>query len=157
MGRTVSEGNVKVVFCPTVASAAAPTVANITAGTNLSPFITKDGIKTPDGQNMVDSATIEDTFDAQEVGSWGGAPLELTMYRDDTDDDAWELCVYGTRGFIVIGRNSPTGIAAADVVEVYPVAMHNPVMMSPAANEMQRFVEKFAVTSAPEMAAVVAA
>lgn len=157
MARLTHENNTKVHFVTTISNVAAPTAAEIAAGTNLTPYITKDGVNTPSNQNYVDSAGIDTNFDAQNVGSYGGAPLTLTMFRDDTDEtDSWDLMVYGTAGYLVIGRNSASGIAASDVVEVWPVEMHQPVMMQTAGNEMQKFTAGFAVTSAPTLDAVVA-
>jgi hypothetical protein len=157
MARTQHEGNTKVYFVPTLASKTAPSLASITAGTNLTAFITKDGVDVPNNQSMIDSATIDETFDAQEPGSWGGGPLTLTMFRDSiaASDTAWTLCVYNTRGFIVISRRGVPIVGSK--VEVYPVAMHEPVMLATAANEMQKFREVFAVTAAPAMNATVAA
>ena len=157
MSRTVYEGNVKVYYVPTIADTDVPTVAEvITAGTALTPYITKDGVAVPNGQNMVDSATIEDTFDAQRVGSWGGGPLTLTMFRDDTDEtDSYELITYGLEGYIVISRfGTPV---ATDTIEVWPVEAHQPTLMQSASNEMQKFSAAFAVTAAPTFDAVLTA
>jgi hypothetical protein len=156
MSRTVYEGKNKVIYCPAVADIQAPTEAEIGAGTDLSPFVTKDGISVPNAQNMVDSATIEDTFDAQQVGSWGGGPVTLTMFRDDTDEtDSYDLIEYGLEGYLVISRfGAPV---ASSKVEVWPVEFHEPTLMQSAANEMQKFSAAAAVTGSPAMRAVVAA
>lgn len=160
MARFVYEGYTRIEWVTTIADIAAPTAAELGAGTPLTNFVTKDGLNTPQNQNMVDSATIAETFDAQLVGSWGGA-LELTMFRDSVadDDDAWTLFVYGTNGHIVVRRGIAvaTAWAAAQRVEVYPAQMHQPVMQPSAANEQQRFAVSLAVTSAPNLKAVVAA
>jgi hypothetical protein len=155
MARTAHEGKVKVYFATTVASKTAPTIANITAATNLSPFIPRDGVSVPSNQNMVDSNTIEEIFDAQVVGSWGGGPLELTMYRDDTSDTAYNLVQYGTSGYIIISRFGTPVVGSK--VEVWPVQMHEPTPTPTAQNEMQKFTAAFAVTAAPAMRATVAA
>jgi hypothetical protein len=160
MARYVYEGYTRVQWVTTIADIGEPTVAELNAGTDITNFVTKDGVNTPQNQNMVDSATIAETFDAQLVGSWGGA-LELTMFRDAVaaDDDAWTLFVYGTNGFLVIRRGIAvaTATAAAQRVEVYPAQMHQPIMQPSAANEQQRFVVSCAVTAAPDLKAVVAA
>jgi hypothetical protein len=155
MARTVSEGKVKVYFCPAVADIEAPTEGEINAGTNLTPYVAKDGVDTPANQNMVDSATIEEAFDAQRVGSWGGS-VTLTMFRDDEDEtDSYDLITYGLAGFLVISRfGAPE---AGSPVEVYPVEAHQPTTVPTSANAMQRFTAPFAVTSEPAMRAVVAA
>lgn len=158
MPRYVHEGKTRVDFVPVVADISAPTTVELTAGTNLSPFIAKDGVVVPSSQNMVDSATIQDTFDAQIVGSFGGS-ITLTMFRDDDADDAWDLIVYGTNGFLVIRRGvvSTDDYATADEVEVYPVQMHEPIPSNTASNEQARFTAAFAVTAQPDLKAVVAA
>ena len=157
MSRFVYEGQTRIQWVTTIADIAEPTPTELNAGTNLTPFVTKDGLNTPQNPNMVDSATIAETFDAQLVGSWGGA-LELTMFRDSVaaDDDAWTLFVYGTNGFVVVRRGVAvaTTFAADDRVEVYPAQMHQPIMQPSAANEQQRFTVSLAVTSQPNLKAV---
>lgn len=158
MSRYVHEGQTKVAFVTTIASIAAPTVAELGAGTELSSLLTKDGLQVPDQQNMVDSSTLSDTFDAQRVGSWGGG-VTLQGFRDNASDDLWDLAVYGTEGHIVVRRGSAydDAWAAADVVEVYPIQMHEPVPNQTASNEEARFTVACAVTSEPDKRAVVAA
>lgn len=157
MARLVYEGRTNVYWATTITNPAAPTVAEIGAATDITGFITKDGVAVNINTNNVDSATIEEIFDAQVVGSYG-ADLQLTMFRDDTADTAWDLCVYGTNGYVVIDRFNDAGDEplAGDVVEVWPAQMHQPAPQNSAANTQQRFIESFAVTAAPELAAVVA-
>ena len=157
MARLVYEGKTNVYWLTACANIAAPTVAEITAGTALTNFIAKDGVAVNTTTNNVDSATIAETFDSQVTGSWGGE-LELTMFRDDSADTAWNLCVYGTTGWVVIDRFRASGTlpSAAHKVEVWPAQMHQPVPQNSAANTNQRFVEKFAVTSQPNLKATVA-
>lgn len=159
MPRYVHEGNTKVTFVSTLASKTAPSAATLTAGTDLSTLLTKDGLQTPDSQNMVDSSTLADTFDAQVVGSWGGS-ITLQGFRDsvDADDDLWNLAVYGTTGYIVIRRGLPysDAWASGQKAEVYPIEFHEPIPNSTAANEEARFTVGCAVTSAPAKRATVA-
>jgi hypothetical protein len=157
MARLTYEGNVKVYWATSVASKTAPTVANFTGATNLTPFITKDGVSVPNTQNMVDSATIQDVFDAQTVGSWGGGALELTMFRDNATDTAYNLVIYGTTGFVLIWRFSAGAAtpSAGAKVEVWPAQMHEPMPLQSAANEMQKFTAAFAITDSPAMRATV--
>lgn len=157
MTRQVSEGKTNVYWVTTIANIAAPTAAEIAAGTALTNFITKDGVNPGTTTNNVDSASIAETFDAQNTGSWGGE-FELTMFRDNTADTAWNLCVYGTTGYLVIDRfrNSGTLPIATNKVEVWPAQMHQPVPQPTAANTNMRFVEKFAITSQPNLKATVA-
>lgn len=157
MARLVYEGRTNVYWATAIADPAAPTVAEIGAATDLTGFITKDGVAVNINTNNVDSATIGEIFDAEVVGSYG-ADLQLTMFRDDSSDTAWDLCVYGTNGFVVIDRFNDAGDApgAGDKVEVWPAQMHQPAPQNSAANTQQRFVESFAVTAQPELGATVA-
>lgn len=160
MPRYVHEGNTKVAYVTTIADIDAPSAATLTAGTDISRLLTKDGLTTPDSQNMVDSSTLADTFDAQRVGSWGGS-ISLTGFRDsvDAEDDLWNLAVYGTEGYLVIRRGLPydTAWAAAQDVEVYPIEFHEPVMNATGANEEARFTVGCAVTGQPNKRATTAA
>lgn len=156
MARLVYEGHTKIRLLVTIASGTLnPTAAECTAGKDLTSFITKDGIAVPNSQNMVDSATINDTYDAQRVGSWGGGALTLTMFRDDTlETNGWDAITYGLVGFLVISRR--TGLfTATSKVDVWPIEAHQPMMMNTAANEMQKFTAAFAVTAPPNLNAVV--
>lgn len=158
MARYVYEGYTRVWWATSVSSKTGPTTAEIAAATELTAFIAKDGVRPGTAQNMVDNATIAETFDSQLVGSWGGE-FELEMFRDsvNADDDAWTICVHGTNGFLIIryGIAVATAVANGQYVEVWPAQMHQPVVKQSASNEQVRFVEKFAITSAPAQNAVV--
>ena len=83
------------------------------------------------------------------------------MFRDDVDadDDAYNLCVYATNGFLVRrwGPLSTTAWTAGQKVAVFPAEMHDPVMNDTASNTMATFMETLAVTSQPNIRATVAA
>ena len=108
MSRYVYEGKSNVYWATSIANKNAPTVAEITAAVALTNFVAKDGVAVNITTNNVDSATIAETFDAQLVGSYG-RDLQVTMFRDDTADTAWNLCVYGTNGYLVIDRVRASG------------------------------------------------
>lgn len=158
MARYVYEKYTRVWWVTTIAAIAAPTAAEINAGTDLSGFIAKDGLKLPVNQNMVNNAAIDTAFDAELVGSWGGGGLELEMFRDIAADTAWNLFVYGTNGFLVVrlGILVTTAVAAAQKVQVWPAQMHQPVVKPSAANQQVRFTDKLAVTAEPSLNATVA-
>ena len=164
MSRYAPDGMTRVEFVPTIANKAAPTTTELNAGTPLANgtnnFITKDGLVVPTAQNMVDDSSLSETFDAQTVGSFGG-PLTLTGKRNNAGggtDTMWNLIVYGLTGYIVIRRGvaSSTAWTASQPVEVYPVIFHEPVMANTASNEQAKFSAMAAVTSQPNVKAVVA-
>lgn len=164
--RYVYEGQTRIALVPAsvgIADIAAPTLVELTDEdvVDLSRLITKDGLNTPQNQNMVDSATLAEIFDSQLVGSWGGA-FELTCFRarpgdDGLGDKAWDTFNYGEEHHAVIRRGVPYDQewADGDRVEVYPIQSHQPIMQPSAANEQQRFVVSCAVTEQPDLKAVV--
>ena len=149
----------RVQWVPTITNIAAPTVAQLTAGTNLSDYLTKDGLQTPASQNMVDNGTLADRFDAQSVGTFGGNITLKARRNNDGTDAAWNIFAWGDTGYIVVRRGVAwdAAYAAAQEVEVYPVQSHEPVMDTTAANANQTFTVGLAVTAEPELRAVVAA
>ena len=156
-----NDGKIRVSWVPgTTLSTSAPSAATCTAGTRIDDKITKDGLTVPADQNNVDVAVLSDTFDAQVPGSFGGA-IEITGVRDATDasDTFWNLCVYGTQGFIVIRRGmaSATAFASTQKVEVYPVAMHEPVPAQTGGNTVGQFTISFPVYAQPNLKATMAA
>lgn len=159
MARYANDGMTRVSYVPTIASIAAPTTAELNAGTRLDTMMTKDGLTVPSNQNFVDDSNLSDTFDAQQVGSFGG-PVNMTMKRDGTpaSDTAWNLIVYGLTGYVVVRRGvaSATAWTAAQKVEVYPVAFHEPLPAQTATNEQGRFTATAAVTAQPNLKATVA-
>jgi len=153
MARISHEGT-EVHWLPNCSDIDGPTVAEIASGVDLSPYVTKDGVNTPNAQNTVDTAGISSNFDSQSVGTWGGNVV-LTMFRDDDDEtDGYEAFEYRDAGFLVVSRFGAPVTGSA--VEVYPVQAHQPVPTASAANEAQKFTVTFAVTDAPAMNAVVA-
>lgn len=157
MARYTHEVNTQVWWVVTISNKAAPTAAEITAGTALGGFIAKDGVAVNFTTNKVDSAVITENFNSQLAGSTS-ADVELTMFRDNTADTAWNLWVQGTNGFVVIRRGVVSTVAAtaAQKVEVYPAQMLTPVPDNSAADAQVRFVAGVAVTSQPETKATVA-
>jgi hypothetical protein len=144
----------KVTFATAVANIAAPTVAEIAAGTDLSNRITADGLGTEPVQNKASQPMLGDAFVAERVGTHGVA-MTVTFKRDPAGPDAaWDLFNYRTTGFLIIGRNG--SLAAAQKCEVYPVEAQKPVPLASAENEYQKFQVAFAVTSEPNIKATVA-
>lgn len=145
MARRVYEGTVNVYFATAVADISAPTVAEITAATDITCFLTKDGFAPNINTNNVDSAALCDVYDGQIPGSFG-ADVTLTMFRDDaTPEDAWDLVVYGQTGFLIVEPFGEPGVlpVAGDKVEVYEGAWHQKSPGNTAANTQQTFTAAF--------------
>lgn len=157
MGQYAFDTLTRVDWVVTLSSTTSPTAAQLNAGTNLSTLVAKDGVNVSLSNNKVATATIASIIDTETVGSVG-ASLTLKGFRDDTADTFWNLCVYGTDGFVVIRRGTlfSTTYAAAQKVEVYPATMFNPTPDPSAANTSQMFTAEFAVTAEIQLKATVA-
>jgi hypothetical protein len=158
MTRRTHEEFTRVWWVTTISSKTSPTVAEITAGVDLSPFTPKDGIKVGATNNAVKNDDITSAFMPEIPGSYGNK-ITLTCFRDDTADTAWTLLqTRNTAGFLVIRRMLAvtTAIIAAQKVEVYPAATGQPVVADTAENERVKFDVDLFVTSTPVMAATVA-
>lgn len=157
MARYANDGMIRVAFVTTISNIAAPTTAELNAGTLISNFITKDGLTVPSNQNNVPNSSLAETFDSELPGSFGGA-LSMTGIRDATTDTFWNLVVYNTAGYIVVRRGIATATAwtAAQKVEVYPMTWHEPVPVQTASNEQGKFTAQAPVSSQPNLKATVA-
>ena len=157
MARYANDGMIRIQVVATISNIAAPTTSELNAGTHVSNFVTKDGLVVPSNQNMVDNASLAETFDAQVVGSFGG-PITLTGIRDAATDTLWDLVVYGTNTNLVVRRGIAvaTAYASTQKIEVYPIQWHQPVPVQTASNEQGRFTATAAVTSQPNVRAAVA-
>ena len=69
MARLPYEGRVKVWFTTTLTSESSPSLAEFTggSGTDLTTFITKDGVNPGTTNNRIDTAGIDSAFDSQEL------------------------------------------------------------------------------------------
>jgi hypothetical protein len=145
----------KVVWLPTApASESAPTVANITAGTNLTAEIPVNGIEKGGSANNASQAMLGDAYVAEEPGTWSRT-LTITFMRDVAATLAWDLFDYKTSGWFVF---SPTGLLTAGTkVEVWKVTSHERQGLASAENEYQKFSVNFAVVKAPVLDATIAA
>lgn len=159
MTRRTHEEFTRIWWVTSISSKTAPTVAEIGAGTDISAFVPKDGLKVGSTNNAVRNDDITSAFMPEIPGSYGNK-LTLSCFRDDSGDTAWTLFqTRGTAGFLVVRRMLAlaTAVAAAQKVEVYPSAIGQPILADTAENERVKFDVDIFVTATPVLAAVVAA
>lgn len=139
----------KVKFLTTIASATlAPTVAEYTAGVDLTSITPVDGLNFTPTQNNASQAMMGDAFVNEQAGTWG-IGLTFTFVRDDTTDTAITTFPYKTSGYIVNQAFGVT-VVAGTKVDVFKVQSHNPVPLASAENEFQKWQVMFAVTATPK-------
>lgn len=158
--RYFQRGTTRVHFVPAMAAIDAPTVAEITAGDDLSDDVAdmsgwtfeNSPIATPD---------LGSTFDKTIVGPDAAGDPTLTLYDDDAGSPYMASLAKGTAGYIVIAPYGLTGVGGAaavgDEVEVWPVRSTGPNRMHGVGAEAARLSVRFAVTDEPDLTATVAA
>lgn len=170
MPRTQFTGRGDLRFVPTVTTLAAPTAAQIIAGTRLTPLNLRDGLTRPQSGETMDIADAASRFNKRAAGTFGGDAMELTFHRDSkaSSDIAWSTLAPQTSGYIVVtdwgwAQSGTTGLGttsgtptAGDRCEVYPVEVISREPTPNADNENRRFVARLAITDDPALDAVVA-
>lgn len=156
MARIISNGEVRIVWVMTIADPDAPTVAEITAGTHVTGFISS--LDTPLDGNAVDSSDLSSAFNKTVAGKFGGN-VNAQMYRDDTADAAFALFPRNTTGYLVIRRFGGTdvAIAAADDVDVWPLRVITRSDVPLDDESVQAFTVNFAALDEPSINVTVAA
>ncbi|MFE6785199.1 hypothetical protein ACFVFF_23370 [Streptomyces sp. NPDC057680] len=159
MSDLINDGKTRVYWVGSIANINAPTTTELNAGADYTSRITPDGLKLDPSTADVDTSSLASTFDTKTVGRVG-FDVEVTFKRGDTgpEDLPYTTLKYGVSGFLVVRRGVAyaTAWAASQKAEVYPITCGEPQNVSPAANEVMKFVSPMKVTSAPATAATVA-
>lgn len=159
MSDLISDGMTRVFWVSSISNINAPTVAELNAGSDFTARITPDGLKIDPSTADVDTSSLASTFDTKTVGRVGFEP-ELTFKRGTTggEDLPYTTLKYGVSGYLAVRRGVAyaTAWTIGQKAEVYPITCGEPQNVSPAANEVMKFVSPMKVTSPPATAATVA-
>jgi hypothetical protein len=155
----LSDGNIRIFSVPAITNIAGPTTTELNAGTDLTPFITPDGLVgfEPDTA-AVDNAKLNSTFNTQQPGraSWSGTLLRFV--RQTGTDTIHNTLVRGFATNIVVRRAGvayATAFASAQSVEVYPATCGQRRKLAPEANAVERYEVPLFITSQPNDAATI--
>lgn len=159
MADILVDGNVKVAFVPTIANINAPTVAELTSGTPLSPFMPLDGLQNFQASTAkVDNTGLESTVDTNTIGrdSYGDAKVRLK--KQTGTDTVYNTLIRAATGNIVVRRWMPasTAWASGQAVQVYPVICGQIGFVDIDRNTMDRFDIPTVINLPPALRAVVA-
>lgn len=154
MARFIPDGTLRVSWVPTIASMAAPTLAEINAGDDITGFIRS--LSTPLEGSVIDVSDASSKYNKTAPGTYGGQQVTAEFYRDDdqANDTVWNLLPRGTDGYLVVARRGGSGtggaITSGDYVDVWhlQVITRNPADYS--RNEPTGFTVSFAVPDEPE-------
>lgn len=159
MADIVSDGRTRVSWVPTIANIAAPTTAELNAGTLLHDTLTADGLvgfqpETAD----VPTTSLASTFNTTRNGRTSFSGTLLRLKKQDGTDTIYNLLVKDTAGYVVIRRSvlATTAWAASDKVAVYPAVCGETAMVDPEENTLERYEVPIKITSSPNQRAVAA-
>lgn len=156
---SLSDGRTRVYSVPSISNIAAPTVAELNAGVDLSALITPDGLMgfQPD-TSEVDSSALNSTYSTKLPGRIALSGTGLRMKKQVGTDTVYNTLVYGFATNIVIRRDvaSSTAWTAAQACEVYPGQFGGVKDLDPAPNELHKYEVPFFVSPQPNQRAVVA-
>ena len=147
-----ADGNVKVVFVPTIANPKVPTLVelnatsalDITCGVTGGGFTTSTDVQTLTDERLFSTQTFED------VGTFTYAidDVEYIITPQDStttgENKIYNTLVPGSTGFIVVryGKAFDAAFATGDVVDVYPVKWGPQVKSAPERNTKLRAKQK---------------
>lgn len=157
MARIIPNEQTYLGFLPTVASLAAPTAAEITAGVDLTKYLIS--LNAASQGNTVPTPDLSTLFETSIPGTVQ-ASFSADFYRDDDDDLAWETLPRRTSGVFIVQRFGATpGVApvAAAPVECWPVVIVSRTASNVSSNTAQTFTVTCSVPEEPVEDAVVAA
>ena len=161
MADIIVDGMTRVYYVPTIANIAAPTVAELNAGTSLTSTLIPAGLEGFENSTAeVDNTSLASTFDTKLPGRQSFSGTGLVLKKQDGTDTVFNLIsVPGTNGYIVVrdGVLQATAWTIADKAEVYPIRTATHVMLGRGeSNSLLRYRVPTTITAAPNLKAVVA-
>lgn len=149
MGRFVAEGRMKAVLVTAaLASNAAPTQAEIAAGTELVGDDNSEAMVEIIGFQVQNNTIATPSYASLTVGNVAGQQTvpdsAMEWYKDDTDETIYSAVAAGTTGWIILMHD---GIGAGEESEVWPVSVSTRPRL-PQQNAAHRFRANYA-TGAP--------
>ena len=122
MARKGTTSESRLWYVPTIASGTgAPTVAEVTAGTDLTPWLTRDGFDAPSSTSQIDSSDAASRNDKSVPGNIAASNVTLKFYRDSVpgDDDVYALLDPDLAGYLVVRDFGGSGVGNLGTVEAF--------------------------------------
>ena len=159
MPDSLADGRTRVMWVGSIANIAAPTVAELNAGTNLTSLITPDGVIgfEPDTAD-VDTSALDSTFDTKVAGRASFSGTMLRLKKQTGTDTVYNLLVRDLAGYVVIRRDvtASTANTVADKDEVYPAVLGETRNLPPEGNSIHKYEVPVKISSTPNLRATVA-
>jgi len=160
MADIVIDGFVRVSYVPTISNIAAPTTAELNAGTILSSTLVPGGLEGFEASpGEVDNSPFDGTFDTKLPGISSFSGSRLVFKKQDGTDTIYNLLkVFNTAGYIVVRRDLAAGTAwaASQKVEVYPIRTGAFGKIAPERNTVSKWWVATPISSTPNLDATTA-
>lgn len=155
MPKYINRGTLKLWFVPTLVSQTTPSIAAITAGTDLTARMAAISGFTFSA-TKVETPTLDTVFDLAIAGTLSAEDSVLTVYDIDDAVDAVKtaLGTVNTNGFLVF---APYGLTTTKKCEVWPVNIGSFSTTKTVENEAAKSMASVFITAAPTLAATLAA
>lgn len=155
-----SDGMTRVYWATAIANIATPTVAELNAGTDLTPVMTADGLVGFEPNTAdVDTASLNSTFDTKTIGrdSFSGTLVRLKKQTGGTDTVYNALNTRGLSGYVIIRRDVTyaTAWTSTQKCEVYPAILGPIRRLAPVANNVTKYEVDTKISSSPNLNATV--
>ena len=165
--KMLNRANRALFWVPTIVNIKAPTVAEVTAGKNVTCQITRAnyvfGIT---GNDVISDPGMCDTIDATTPDlAQVAAETDFFRFKNEVDDTAWTTFNGANiHGYLVqrIGQiadgadQATTAVAAGDEVQVMEVLTHDQQILSPATAGYEKFKQVFSPQKYEQRAVVAA-
>lgn len=158
MSRYFRRGTSKMFFAPSISDISAPTVAELGAGTDLTPEIGEiSGFKF--SNSPIDTPDMDTEFVSNIPGEDKGDASSMTFYEDSASNPISAILAKGTAGYIClfpqgIGGGSPI---AGDDLEVWPVSVASNTRQWSAGNDAAMYMVEFTLSAVPDTDSTVVA
>lgn len=160
MPDVITDGRTKVWSVPSIVNIAAPTVAELNAGTTLECLITPDGLVGFEPETSdIDNSSLCSVANTKIPGREDYSNTMLRLKKQTGVDTVYNTLVRDYITHIVIRRDilATTAWAAGDKVEVYPTQLGQVRNLAPEANSLHKYEVPTKVTNTTNLRATVAA
>lgn len=158
MARLVFDSNYKVYkLAAAPADTSAPTTAEISAGTDITSFIPKDGFKSGVSNNRVSGGSLNELFMDESMGTWS-SQLSVDYYLDKVTANNTAhstIGVQGATGAIVAVWDGGGNVNGSKCYVWPDIEAGCPVIADTAENARQKATAEFAVRREPDFHAVI--
>jgi hypothetical protein len=146
-----ADGNIRVAWCTTLTTTA-PTAAQCTAGTDLSYYLTPDGLTPSLDQQQITDERLADVQTFEAPGRYTRSLNELKYVINPAsapDNAAAVALTNGAVGYLVVrfGVAAGTAFAASQKIDIWPLTIGITTKQPPEANSVLKAVTKVFVTN----------